>query len=40
MKFFFLRIHPLDRPWERDRLADVFDATQPGDDSFHAHAKA
>jgi len=34
-----LRIYPLDRPRERNRLADVFDAAHPGGDAFRAHAK-
>ena len=35
-----LRIHPLDRPREGDRLADVLDAAHPGDHALGAHPKA
>lgn len=35
-----LRIHPLDRPWEGDRLTDMLDAAQPGRDALHTHAEA
>ena len=34
-----LGIHPLDRPWERDCFAYMFDPAQPCGNALHAHAK-
>ena len=36
----WLWIYSLDRSWERNCLADVFDAAQPGSDTLGAHAEA
>ena len=38
--FTSLRVDALDRPRERNRLADVFDAAQPRDDALDAHAES
>jgi len=35
-----LRINPLDRPREWDRLADVLRAADPGDGALDTHAEA
>jgi len=37
---FLLGVNSLDRSWKWNCLADMFDTTDPGDDSLDAHAKA